>query len=78
LNSKKNLDFRSGTNYSSALHQDGEKPVLFVPYFFRERLGFFLNWRKQRPEDLKPFAGFNAKSLRKPLRGLLFAALVSS
>jgi hypothetical protein len=27
-------------NYSAAIHQDGEKPVLFVPYFFRELLGF--------------------------------------
>ena len=26
-------------NYSAAIHQDGEKPVLFVPYFFRELLG---------------------------------------
>jgi hypothetical protein len=34
-------------NYSAAIHQDGEKPVLFVPYFFRELLGFLLNWRKQ-------------------------------
>jgi hypothetical protein len=52
------------SNYSAAIHQDGEKPVLFVPYFFRELLGFLLNWRKQRPEGLKPFASFNAKSLR--------------
>jgi hypothetical protein len=34
-------------NYSAAIHQDGEKPVLFVPYFFRELLGFLLNWLKQ-------------------------------
>jgi hypothetical protein len=33
-------------NYSAAIHQDGEKPVLFVPYFFRELLGFLLNWQK--------------------------------
>jgi hypothetical protein len=33
--------------YSAAIHQDGEKPVLFVPYFFRELLGFLLNWRKK-------------------------------
>jgi hypothetical protein len=50
-------------NYS-AIHQDGGKPVLFVPYFFRELLGFLLNWRKQRPEGLKPFARFSAKSRR--------------
>jgi hypothetical protein len=56
--------FRSGTNYSAAIHQDGEKPVLFVPYFFRELLGFLLNWRKQRPKGLKPFASFSEKSLR--------------
>jgi hypothetical protein len=34
-------------NYSAAVHQDGEKPVLFVPYFFRELLGVLLNWLKQ-------------------------------
>jgi hypothetical protein len=34
-------------NYSAAIHQDGEKPVLFVPYFFRELLGVLLNWQKQ-------------------------------
>jgi hypothetical protein len=51
-------------NYSAAIHQDGEKPVLFVPYFFRALLGFLLNWQKQRPEGLKPFASFSAKSLR--------------
>jgi hypothetical protein len=28
------------SNYSAAIHQDGEKPVLSVPYFFRELLGF--------------------------------------
>jgi hypothetical protein len=28
------------SNYSAAIHQDGEKPVLFVPYFLRELLGF--------------------------------------
>jgi hypothetical protein len=33
-------------NYSAAIHQDGEKPVLFVPYFFRELLGFLLNRQK--------------------------------
>jgi hypothetical protein len=33
-------------NYSAVIHQDGEKPVLFVPYFFRELLGFLLNGRK--------------------------------
>jgi hypothetical protein len=33
-------------NDSAAIHQDGEKPVLFVPYFFRELLGFLLNWQK--------------------------------
>jgi hypothetical protein len=38
--------FRSGTNYSAAIHQDGERPVLFVPYFFRELLGFLLKWQK--------------------------------
>jgi hypothetical protein len=27
-------------NYSAAIHQDGEKHVLFVPSFFRELLGF--------------------------------------
>jgi hypothetical protein len=27
-------------NHSAAIHQDGEKPVLFVPFFFRELLGF--------------------------------------
>jgi hypothetical protein len=51
-------------NYSAAIHQDGEKPVLFVPYFFRELLGFLLNWRKQRPKGLKQFARFSAKNLR--------------
>jgi hypothetical protein len=25
---------RKKRNYSAAIHQDGEKPVLFVPYFF--------------------------------------------
>jgi hypothetical protein len=34
------------SNYSAAIHQDGEKPVLFVPYFFRELLGFLLNGQK--------------------------------
>jgi hypothetical protein len=52
------------SNDSAAIHQDGEKPVLFVPYFFPELLGFLLNGRKQRPEGLKPFARFNAKRLR--------------
>jgi hypothetical protein len=33
-------------NYSAAIHQDGEKPVLFGPYFVRELLGFLLNWQK--------------------------------
>jgi hypothetical protein len=33
-------------NYSEAIYQDGEKSVLFVPYFFRGLLGFLLNWRK--------------------------------
>jgi hypothetical protein len=51
-------------NDSADSHQDGEKPVLFVPYFFRELLGFLLNWQKQRPKGLKPFASFSAKSLR--------------
>jgi hypothetical protein len=51
-------------NYSAAIHQDGEKPVLFVPYFFRELPGFLLNRRKQRPKGLKPFASSIAKSLR--------------
>jgi hypothetical protein len=27
-------------NYSAAIHQDGEKPVLFVPYFFGSFLAF--------------------------------------
>ena len=54
---------KKGT-YSAAIHQDGEKPVLFVPYFFRELLGLLLNWRKQRPKGLRPFASFGAKRLR--------------
>jgi hypothetical protein len=29
--------FSSKRNYSAAIHQDGEKPVLFVPYFFRKK-----------------------------------------
>jgi hypothetical protein len=33
-------------NYSAAIHQDGKKSVLFVPYFFRELLGCLLNWQK--------------------------------
>jgi hypothetical protein len=32
--------FKNGCNDSAAIHQDGEKPVLFVPNFFRELLGF--------------------------------------
>jgi hypothetical protein len=40
------LQIKKICNYSAAIHQDGEKPVLFVPYFFRELLGFLLNWRK--------------------------------
>jgi hypothetical protein len=58
------LNLKKMGNYSAAIHQDGEKFVLFVPYFFRELLGFLLNWRKQRPEGLKPFARSSAKSLR--------------
>jgi hypothetical protein len=29
-----------------SLPEDGEKPVLFVPYFFRELLGSLLNWQR--------------------------------
>jgi hypothetical protein len=29
--------FSSKRSYSAAIHQDGEKPVLFVPYFFRKK-----------------------------------------
>jgi hypothetical protein len=72
LNSKKNLGFRSGTNSSAAIHQDGEKPVFFVPYFFRpnhffgELLGFLLNWQKlglKAPESSpSPIGFFSSKS----------------
>jgi hypothetical protein len=55
-------------NYSAAIHQDDEKPVLFVPYFFRELLGFLLNWRKQRPEGLKPFASLARKTFESLIR----------
>jgi hypothetical protein len=36
------------SNSSAAIHQDGEKPVLFVPYFFRELLGFFAELAKTK------------------------------
>jgi hypothetical protein len=35
-------------NYSAAIHQDGEKPVLFVPYFFRELLLLFAELAKTK------------------------------
>jgi hypothetical protein len=38
---------KTHSNDSAAIHQDGEKPVLFIPYFFRELLGFLLKWLKQ-------------------------------
>jgi hypothetical protein len=41
-----------------------KSPFCSFRTFFRELLGFLLKWRKQRPEGLKPFASFNAKSLR--------------
>jgi hypothetical protein len=41
---------------------------LFVPYFFRELLGFLLNWRKQRPKGLKPFARYSAKAFESLTR----------
>jgi hypothetical protein len=40
------LEYKMECNYSAAIHQDGGKPVLFVPFFFRELLGFLPNWRK--------------------------------
>jgi hypothetical protein len=63
-------------NYSAAIHQDGEKPVLFVPYFFRELLGFLLNWRKQRPKGLKPFARFRAKAFESLIRKTIIWASI--
>ena len=57
------LFFKLIRNYSTPISSIGEKPVLFVPIFFRELLGFLLNYRKQRPEGLKQFASLNAKSL---------------
>jgi hypothetical protein len=41
-----------------------KSPFCSFRTFFRELLGFLLNWRKQRPKGLKPFASFSAKSLR--------------
>jgi hypothetical protein len=41
-----------------------KSPFCSFPIFFRELLGFLLNWQKQRPKGLKPFASFSAKSLR--------------
>ena len=43
-----------------------ERFVRFL-FFFREPLGFLMNWGKQRLEGLKQFAGLNAKSLRAML-----------
>jgi hypothetical protein len=40
FNLKKPPLFKITGNDSAAIHQDGEKSVLFVPYFFRELLGF--------------------------------------
>jgi hypothetical protein len=34
------MNMKQISNYSAPIHQYGEKPVLFVPYFFRELLGF--------------------------------------
>jgi hypothetical protein len=36
-------------NYSAAIDQNGEKPVLFVPYFFSGASWFFAELAKTRP-----------------------------
>jgi hypothetical protein len=46
------------------IHQDSEKPVLFVPHFFSGASWLFAELAKKGPKGLKQFASFSAKSLR--------------